>query len=371
MKLELTTQAEGEFFRSERFEALSEEGKHLSNVTFNTLDSRFCGKYLPTVTLGGAGTDPRFRRQGAIREMFNTVLNMGPERGWAVAMLHPFSTAYYRMFGFEKICDHKILKFELATLRNIPRCPDFKKLWDDAPLEDVLQVYNRFGDKRNIMFRRFDDRRYPKDVKAATYVWYDGAGNPASYISLWGEKYYNVNRNTPVALHVEELVFTTPESLKALFGFMRMFEGEQNTAIIHNCAMAPEVDLILREYVEMAYTLVPDIMARILDVKAVLEANPYPDAPGQFRIWVEDSLEFTRGLWQVTYENGKGHAERIPDSNDWDLKLPMPAFTQVVYGYEAHTADSAAYLEGAELKNDCRDFFRAFGKKYNGLFEHF
>ena len=371
MYLELTKNGEGKFFHSERYDAFTDDGKNISNVTFNTLDSRFCGKYLKTVTLGGAGTDPRFRRQGAIREMFNTVLEMAPERGWAVAMLHPFSTAYYRKFGFEKICDHKIVKFSLDVLRDISRCPDLKKLWDDASLEDVLTVYNRFGDTRNIMFRRFDDSRYPKDGRTDTYVWYDHQGNAASYITLWDEKFYNVNRNTPIALHVEELVFTTPESLRALFGFMRMFEGEQNTIIIHNCAMAPEVDLILREYVETEYTLVPDSMARVLDVKAVLEANTYPDAPGQFRVRIEDNLPFTQGVWEVSYENGQGHAKKLPEDAQWDLKLPMPAFTQVVYGYEAHTAVSAAYLEGAELKNDCRDFFRAFGKKYNGLFEHF
>lgn len=371
MYLKLSQNEINAHFRSERYDAYTDDGKHMSNVTFNTLNSRFCGKDLPTVTLGGAGTDPRYRRQGSIREMFNAVLAMAPQRGWAVAMLHPFSTSYYRKFGFEKICDHRIVKFSMDSIRHIPRCADLRLLWEDAQLEDVLTVYNQFASKRNIMFPRYNDSRYPKEGKTQTYVWYDAAGNAASYISLWGEKFYNVNRNTSLGLHVEELVFTTPESLIALFGFMRMYEGQHQTIIIHNCAMAPEIDAILREYIDVEYTLVPDIMARVLDVKAVLEANTYPIAPGHFRVWIDDTLDFTKGLWEVTYENGQGHAQKLPDSDVWDLKLPMPAFTQLVYGYEAHTADSAAYLEGVELKNDCCDFFRAFGKKYNGLFEHF
>lgn len=370
MQIKHITWAE-EPIRMEGFAAVNDEGVQMSTLGFNTVMSRYSGKYIPTVTISGVATDPRFRRGGNVRVMLEKVFSMAPERGWAVSMLHPFSMNYYRKFGYEKIADHKTMRFPMRALSHIPRCESLRLVEDEAGQRDAMALYNAFGDNRNIMFPRPDGTRFPLDAKEKTYIWYDAEGKPASYVKLWGENYYSVNRMVSVDLHIEELVFTTPASLRALFGFMRMFEGELETVNIHNCAMAPEVDGILREYMDVEYTLIPDIMARILDVKAVLEAKTYPDEPGSFRVFVEDSWDFTRGLYQVDYAGGEGKVTRLPDDGEWDIRAEMPAFTQLIYGYQQHTAASAAFLEGVELNNDCPDFFRAFGQQYNGLFEHF
>jgi len=152
---------------------------------------------------------------------------------------------------------------------------------------------------------------------------------------------------------------------------MRMYEGENDTVKILNAAMSPEIDMMLRHYTHTRYTAVPDIMARILDVKAILKANAYPKEPGRFTVRVDDTLEYTRGVYRVEYENGAAEVEKISDAESCDLRAAMPAFTQMVYGYDAYNASTAPYLPGVELYTDGADFFRAFGKKSNGLFEHF
>ena len=306
--------------------------------------------------------------------MFDRVFEMAPERGWTVSMLHPFSSAYYRQFGYEKICDHRVLTFPLAALDFLPRVSDVKALRSEERLRDAVALYNDFGDTRNIMFRRYDGRLYslePNTKKPTTYIWYDAAGKPASYVTLWVEDVLYVNRMVPVALNVSELVFSTPESLRAILGFLRMYDGQSETVKIHNCAMSPEIEVTLRDYVHTEYRLISDIAARILDVKAFLEANRYPDAPGHFRVRVDDSLPYTAGLWEVEYAGGRGEARKLPDGGAYDLRAAMPAFTQLIYGYDAYTPEIAAYMEGVEVTDHAGDFFRAFGKKNNGLFEHF
>jgi len=350
----------------EQMQVFSDAGEAMSHAGISTVDSRFCGKYVKTMLIGGVGTDPRFRRMGCVREMFNEVFSLAPERGWAVSMLHPFSASYYRKFGYEKISDHKIVEFPMAQLAHIPRCPDLVP-YDESRQDDVIALYEAFGAKRNIMFRRYNGAKFGGQL----YIRYDDAGNPAGYVKLRGENYYDINRMVSVNLHVEELVFTTPQALWDLFGFLRMYEGEFDTVKIHNCAMAPETDSMIREYVGVKYTLVSDIMARVLNVKAMLEANRYPDAAGHFRVYVDDTLDFTRGLWEVEYSRGQAEAKKLPDEGAWDMYAPMPAFTQMLYGYEHYTADTACYLPGVKMVNECSDFFRAFTKKYNGLFEHF
>lgn len=112
-------------------------------------------------------------------------------------------------------------------------------------------------------------------------------------------------------------------------------------------------------------------MARVLDVKALLEANRYPQDRGHFTIRIEDTLPFTTGTYQVEYEKGKAGVTRLSYEAPYDLLAPMPAFTQLVYGYEHYTPDNAVYLPGVQLKNSAEDFFAAFPKRNNGLFEHF
>lgn len=353
---------------------MSEDGICMSCASIGTLNSIYCGKQIKTMTVGGVATELQYRRNGCVREIFSELLPQSPERGWVVSILHPFSFSYYRKFGYEKIADELIVEFPISKLSHIPRCNDLKLLKGNDGLEDAIRVYNKFAEKRNIMFYRYNERHYftnPNKSTGSTYIWYDEQGEPASYISLAVENYFSINRMISVNLNVYEMCFTTKESLQALFGFIRMYEGENDTVKIHNCAMSPEIELTLRNYMHTKYTRHPDLMARVLDVKAILEANNYPQYKGHFRIKVNDTLPFTKGIWEVEFEKGIGAAKRISDSSNYDLSADMPAFTQLVYGYDAYTADVAAYMEGVKILNPNTDFFQAFGKKHNGLFEHF
>ncbi len=374
MELRYRETGRGECFLREEICAVSEEGVQMSGAGVTTMQSRYCGRDMNTVAVGGVNTDPEYRRRGCVRAMFERIFAMAPERGWTVSMLHPFSSAYYRQFGYEKICDHRVLTFPLAALGFLPRVAEVKPLNSSERAEDAVALYNAFGDSRNIMFRRGRDWHFnlePNTKKPSTYLWYDGAGKPAAYVTLWVEDVLAVNRMAPVALHVVELVFSSPESLRAILGFLRMYDGQSETVKIHNCAMSPEIEVTLRDYVNTEYRLIPDVAARILDVKAFLEANRYPDEPGSFRVQVDDSLPYTRGLWAVEYGRGRGEARRLPDGGAYDLRAAMPAFTQMIYGYDAYTPAVAAYMEGVEVTARAGGFFRAFGKKNNGLFEHF
>ena len=359
---------------SESMENTNDNGVCMSHMGFRTLDSVYCGKYLKTLTISGVATSPEYRRCGCVRQMLNKLFEMAPERGWEVSFLHPFSFSYYRKFGYEKVADHKIIEFPISKLDFTDRFPGLKPVDSEERAKDCTKIYNEFSMKRNIMFKRYGTSIYPTSAGGdkKTYIWYDAASKPASYITLRSEQYFSVNRMESVNLHIHEMAFTTPESLMALFGFIRMFEGEDKRVKIHNCAMSPEVDTVLKHYMHSSYTLVPDIAARILDVKAVLHANRYPAGErGCFTVKVEDSLEYTRGVYRVEYDNGQSEVTKLGDDAEYDLSASMPSFTQLVYGYDEYTADKAAYMDGVEICNPDSKFFNVFHKKHNGLFEHF
>lgn len=331
-----------------------------------SIGTQFGQTSLSTLLIGGVGTRPECRRGGGVRQIFEEAFREAPERGWAVSLLHPFSFSYYRQFGYEKISDQLIVEFPITALAHLPRVSGLTRLTADNA-SDAVSVYNTFAKGRNLLMAR-DERYYNPDCH--TYIYYCELGQPAGYITVEVDKLLYVNHHEQGVLHVKEYAFTSPEALRALLGFVRVFEGEVERVKLHDCGMCPELDLTLRRYTHTRYTPVPDIMGRILSVEAVLNAIEYPREAGHFSVRVEDSLFFTRGIYEVEYANGKCSIVRREDGA-WDISADMPAFTQLVYGYNQSSPQTAAYMQGVKLENSADDFFRAFPKRPCGMFEHF
>jgi len=355
--------------------ALDDDGIELSHGGAYYQKSRLNGALVNTQLVGGIGTDPEYRRRGSVRFILEGMFEDAKERNCLVSLLHPFSFAYYRKFGFERVSDHRILEFPMSALSCFERCCNLKKVKDKAQNAILSDIYNEFSENRNIMFPRKEDTNHGDGHK---YIWYDENGKPAAFIALKGTNPFIVNHATGGDLDVYTMCFTTKESLLALFGFIRMYEGEFAKVKIHNTAMAPEIEKLLRHYTHTSITVVPDIMARVNDVGGVLSVVNYPRRKGHFIVKVTEpertshSPELTDGVWEVTYENGKGDVKRLAnDYADYDIKCDIPAFTQMIYGYESFGADIAKYVDSVELKNSADDFFAAFPNRPVGAFEHF
>ncbi len=352
-------------------------GRSVSRGSCGLQTARLNGAAVKAMTIGGVGTDPEYRRLGLVRSFLAKAAGLADEEGCAITVLHPFSFAYYRKFGFERVADHRILEFPVRALDFAPRYEKFIRCTAaELPLLD--QVYNAFVKNRNVMFERCGNFAWPvEDARQRVYLSFDENRIPDAYITYDLDTPLYVNHIANATLHVREFGFTTPAALDKLFGFMRMFDGQVDNVILHNTAMAPEVELRLRHYTHTKITVVPDLMARINDVETVLKAMRYPDAPGSFTVKVTEpegtahSAEKTSGIWKVFYENGCADVTCLPDDAAFDLAADIPAFTRLVFGYESCGADAARYMPGVELKTSCTDFFRAFGNRPCGLFEHF
>ncbi len=375
MSLELKVLEKNELATVEQMINRGEDGEVHASMVFTTRQSRLNGKLVSTVTVGGVGTEPQYRRGGAVRAMLEKMFEMAPERGWAVSILHPFSFSYYRKFGYERMADHLIMEFPITKLDSFPRCADFAQVKTSQQRRDCVAVYEKWAENRNVVFPRAGEcsPHYDMDAdnKRRTYLWKDANGVPAAYIICEVDKYYWVNQLKNINLQVYEIAFTSPEALRAVFGFIRMYEGENDTVKIHNCAMSPEVDMMLRHYVHATYQIVPDLATRVLDVETVLLAQKYPVAAGEFTLQIQDTLAFTNGVWKVTFADGNAKVEKMPEGTPCDAVLPVAQFARLAYGYDEITPELFDYLEGAKLNKADSDLFRVFHKRPCGLFEHF
>lgn len=359
---------------AERYGVFTDDGELMSGATFITRPSRFGKEWVSTLAIGGVETEPEYRRGGNVRKMLDMAFEMAPERGWAVSLLHPFSFSYYRKFGYEKVGDHLIVEFPMQALEFVPRSEGWQRMRTDRQAKDALELFERFAANRNLTFRRFDASQFAlpgRDDGKMTYLLYNAEGKAAAYVTLKVDKVVVVNHYETIALQVYETVYESREALRSLLGFLRMFEGEQDRIKLHNIAMCPELDMMLREYVCTGYTIVPDISARVLNVETMLKANVYPQQAGGFSLKVCDTLPYTRGVYRVDYDKGECEIQKQGDNAAWDVCVDAPALARLLYGYDGCTAQTAMYMPNVEAQGNAEDFFRAFPKRINGLFEHF
>jgi len=342
------------------------DGTILSSASFKYTDSSFGKNTIRALIPGGVSTPVQYRRNGHVRKMFDKMHTDAVEEGAVVSLLHPFSFAYYRNFGYEKVADHLILRFPTRLIDFVPRACNFVP-YDKSKLSDMIKIYNTFSKGRNLLLKRFNDSRYNRADQQA-YICYNG-DEPVAYLVYSFHQRIKVNHYTDGVLTVHELAYTSPDALREIFSFLRMFEGEFDDIEFANVAMCPEVDLLLRHYMHTTYTIVPDIMAKVLNTEKLLSANDYPEREGEFTVKVEDAMPSVGGGFKVSYGGGDCNVKRTEDAAD--IILSSTAFTRLVYGYDGINADVARYIDGVQIDGKAEDFFRAFTKKPCGIFEHF
>ena len=358
-------------------QAFAENGRRASwgGARVNTIHLN--GARVKAALVYGVGTAPEYRRAGLVRAFLGRVNDFAEENGCPVSLLHPFSFSFYRQFGYERVADHRVLEFPMSALDCVPRFADMIFAGDGARNADFARVYNEFAAGRNIMVERTAEEPWTARKGRKPYIWYDRPGHPAAFLVLEEEEHFNVNRMDGFCLNVHELGFTSPEALDRALGFLRMFEGQLERVKIMNCAMAPEVELALRHYAHTGITVIPDLMARVNDVGAVLSAVTYPALPGRFTVRVREAEDSghrpdrTDGVWRVEYADGAARVERLPADAPADITCDIPAFTQLLFGWQSYGEAAARYMRGVVLHNPCPDFFRAFPNRPGGLFEHF
>ena len=367
-----TVQQDDSYIKAVRYQMCRDDEVEMAHAGICTRKTRFSGSLIPTMTVGGVGTKPQYRRQGAVRALLEKLLPAARENGWYVSLLHPFSFSFYRKFGYERVADTVIADMPMTALDFLPRYADLVPLDEAKNPEEILSVFAKFSEKRNLSFERIspDQCRYRDST---TYLYYNADGACTGYVVVQAENHYDgINRMISDNLHVHEIVYLDRDALVHLLSFLRMYEGELKTIRFHDIGMTPEVDLCLKHFMDTRYDIHPDIMARILDTEAMLKVNTYPTERGIFTLRVEDNLPDAAGVFRVEYENGKCAVERLDrELAKADLTVGPTALAKLFYGTDAFNAELASYLDGVKMENDAADFFRAFPKRINGLYEHF
>lgn len=351
-------------------EMTDEQEEILSRASVNLINTAFGGGFIKALTFSAVATPLHNRRKGYVREIFDKAWELGIEQGAVVSLLHPFSFSYYEKFGYGKVADHKIVRLPIRLLDTVPRCCDFRKFQDsETEWDELYAVHNEFCKNKQLMILQGDPAFFKLKDKE---VWlYRENGKVTGYIAITTSKRLEINHYEDGVLTVHNIVYTTPAALKAVLGFIRMFEGELDDVEFTNIAMCPEIELYLHHDTHTKYRLLPDLMVRVLDSEKLLSAFDYPKQAGSFSIEVIDKLPTVNGKFAVKYGNGACKVGRLEESAVTDITVNASTFARLVYGYDGLTSETARFFEGITINGNADDFFRAFKKRPSGIFEHF
>lgn len=100
-----------------------EEDTMFSTFAVTDFTQFFDGNQVKMGGIGGVATLPSHRRKGGIRGIFQAALADMYENGYDFSYLYPFSTAYYRKFGYENCVNRSFVTVDLGLLS--PRKADY------------------------------------------------------------------------------------------------------------------------------------------------------------------------------------------------------------------------------------------------------
>lgn len=350
--------------------SLSDDDEIYGCIGLTAFPMRFDGSTVLMGGIGGVATLPQHRRNGAIRACMQAAFADMYERGYVISSLYPFSTAYYRKFGYEVGPELRYWTIELSAL-NLPDVGGRMELilpGDD--LSDVCKVYNACTQHWNTSVVREEYDRETSSInllneKRYLYLWRDDSGEPRSFMMFCKKDGIMDCRNL-FGQH-NNLMFTDRKSLIALLKFAQAFAADYR-AIRFSLPADIRIQSLVAEQTRAEYYGGYNAMHRFVNVQRALELCRCK-GEGCIRIGVTDPmLPQNEGVWQIHYAPGESNRVEKTDASA-DIVLPIGTFTQLLLGVRC--AEDIALMPEAEVCNPAASFSDIFYSKTCSMLELF
>lgn len=322
----------------------------MADMEIEKRNSFFDGNMLTCLAIGGVASKPEFRNKGAVREIFNTLfnddsLNLGAD----ISILYPFSSYYYRKFGYESVGRAVEMTVPFSEFRNIPRCSDVF-LYEEQDNNSFFELYNNSAKRYNLAFERNESRFFtfePYKTMLYTYVLNDYS----AYVS------FSVNREKETVF-VKEIQYLNKESLLKIIGFLRSFEGNQKYVSFSKLSENSPVLNLPADEKKVKMKLYSVGAARVLDAESVLLKRNYPNLNGSFSLKINDSINKNNKIFNLEIANGKCRIEKSEKGNT-DVVLEANEASRILLS-GIRDRDMFIYSDGIQINNNSSLFFEAF-----------
>lgn len=211
--------------KEELYGAFEAQGQPpVASLVMNRKEVRFDGHTVKMGGVGGVATLPAHRRGGAIRACMEQALRDFYQEGYVLSHLYPFSTAYYRQFGFAPAGQSVRWTIKLPDLKRLPHVGgSVRQLFPGDDLSPLLDIYNKmYGDTNFSCLREVFNKDLEGDKPLANkrwiFLWQDEDGTPSGF--LVGTRVKDTLHCTPDFSSTDGFLFADTKALIGLLNFV-------------------------------------------------------------------------------------------------------------------------------------------------------
>ncbi|GIO69533.1 GNAT family N-acetyltransferase [Paenibacillus cookii] len=329
-----------------------EEGRLSAKLGLLNADIFVNGKKMPMSGVAGVATWPEYRRQGLVKQLLTHSLQVMNESGKLISMLHPFSFAFYRKFGWEMFSDFKkyVISTEKLPAKQVTEGTVRRGVTDISVLN---RVYEAYASRYNGMMVRDEDRwkhAILNDEEDQTAVYYDSAGEPQGFLL------YKVQKQE---MQVYEFIYLTEEARQALWTFIGNHDSMIKQTVLDHMPVDDGLTYMLADP-RITQEIVPFGMARIVNVPGFIEAYAF-QSDGKEQAWtvqIQDPYApWNEGKWRIALSpEGTAAVTAADPAERAQLSLDIQTLTTMMLGYKrpgellnmgrlAGEPEAVAYLE--------------------------
>lgn len=339
-------------------------GEMMSTLSVTDFDLNFDGHTCKMGGIGGVATLPQFRRRGGIRECFHAMLPDLYAGGYDFSYLYPFSTGYYRKFGYE-CCVQKYHAVVDLGLLAPPRTEGTLRLAEGGnPMTDAIRAVDAAWERRyNMMvLHREEDYKWTQKQDPAvkqefTYVYFAPDGMPKAY-TTFAKADESDGRN----LVCSRFFFTDREGFAGLMGLFKSLSSDHRLVKFTLPAQAA-MQYLMPEWSMGAVTwsVQPAGMVRVVNVESVLKKAAYI-GDGGLTLQIRDpQIEANNRSFHLYFAAGRA----VSVKEAWaepDVILSISAFSALISGV-CDFRDTAEWLDGVEVRRQADALPRVFYRK--------
>ena len=349
---------------------LDDDRTMMSTFTITDYPIRFDGHSCKMGGVGGVATLPQYRRQGGIRGCFEKALPDMYRTGYDFSYLYPFSTAYYRRFGYECGVKRYAVKALLSFLKPRPVSGALELLEDGSCQREIQELWETWESRYNLtVVHREEDFRWVQKLDPAarqefTYLYRNAEGKAAAMTT-----FRLANEPDGRNLVCSRFCFLDREGFD---GLMHLF---QSLAADHRYVkfQIPTQEALLYlspewSFGAVEYQLLPAGMVRVVNAQSVLEKAAYRGS-GSLRLGLTDGqIPENSGTFAVEFREGK--AVRVERTGEpAEAAMDIQTFSAAISG--VFDAGELAWLPGVAALCETERLAQVFYKKPMAIHDYF
>ena len=353
--------------------AFSDDGDMMSTITISDFQIQFDGSVCPMGGIGGVDSLPQYRRMGGIRGCFQAALPDMYARGYDFSYLYPFSTAYYRKFGYESCVQKFGWEINLSLLPTATPEGSFALAEKRNPMtKEIRSIDAAWESKFNMMVQHGEeDYKWCAEADPAvkqefTYVCFDGDRRPNAYTT-----FKIANESDGRNILCSRFCFTDKKGFGELMQLFKSLAADHTYAKFSTPAI-PALQYLVPEWSLGAakWNLLSNAgMVRVVNVRHVLELARYIGS-GQLTLEIQDpQIPENDGRFTVIFADGKAlsveHTAAEPDA-----VMHICAFSALISGV-CDFGEARYTFDRLEVRRETPCFRQVFYRKPMMIADYF